>query len=310
MKKSYWVGIVVLLTKVGGKLLPKVGAKLLEIFPKLLKGGKAVKGGLFAGSAGAYTSLFGWKAALMILALLFFHESGHLWAMKRRGMKTKGMYFIPFLGAAAVPDEEFPSREAENYVALMGPTVGLVLSGLAYVGYFLTDDLEFTAAAGWMALINLLNLLPIMPLDGGRVLRSIAFSSSSWQGIVITGIGMAVGIIAAVVKGLWLFVALIPIGILEVLWDFRKEREDIRQREYLELINRMLENEAKNRMIDFSYWAEFRDHLKLISIKPKMSAIQIIKRIVWTLVLAGSLFLILHSVTAVTGDQSFFGILK
>jgi Zn-dependent protease len=294
---------IVALTKILIKIGPKLSSTLLE----LLKGGKAAKLILFGTSAVSYAALFGWKVAVMILVSLFFHESGHIWAMKQRKMKTKGIYFLPFIGAAAVPDEEFPSREAENYSALMGPTVGLALSGIAYLMFLLTNDLEFAAAAGWMSLVNLLNLLPILPLDGGRVLRSIAFSFNSWIGIGAVAVGMFVGAAIAARMALWLFVILIPLGVLEVLLDFKEEKE--REKE-LERIKAKLEI-VEQKGDEWSWFKKYyKERIKELTILPKMSKGQIAKSIAWTLILLMSLFFILQQAAIITGSYSFFEILK
>jgi len=296
------VGIMILLIKIGGKFVKP-----------LLGGGKLLKVGLFGGSAAAYSAIFGWKVAVMILVLLFLHEGGHLVAMKMRGMKTKGMYFIPFLGAAAVSEEEFPSREAEGFVALMGPTVGLALCLFSYFLYEMTGDLEFAAAAGWMALINLLNLLPIMPLDGGRVLRSISFSFNSGSGIYFTFLGMIIGTIVLIKMGVYLFVILIPIGILEVLFDYKEEKrkaelieaKSVYRGKLLKDIDK-LESEdnssRRNESIAFLRGTieDLDNKLKDFILMPKMSSQHITRYIVWTVLLTAALFLITYWSGAVT----------
>lgn len=376
LKKIEFVGISAALVKLGPKLVKP-----------LLTGGKLLKGALFGGSAVGYTALFGWKVAVMILILLFFHEGGHIWAMKRRGMKTKGMYFIPFFGAAAVPDENFPSRESENFIALMGPTVGLILAFLSYLAYLLTGDIEFAAASGWMALVNLFNLLPIMPLDGGRVLRSISFSFSSWFGIISVSIGILIGIIIFAKMKIWLFVVLMPIGFLEVLFDYKRERKNIKylrpaeiakeiferisdkSKKFAEELKQFGENEKKEvekevekftgfleneRKILIDATKEFHSYscifvLKLIDIQlhqlkdpervkeliryyenkefmdnaktlmgyeikeyfvlPKMSALQMVRGIIWTIGVGVCLFLIIYWANIET-NGSYFEYLK
>ena len=295
-------GIIVLFLKIGGKLVKP-----------LLSGGKLLKVGLFGGSAAAYSTIFGWKVAVMILVLLLLHEGGHLVAMKMRGMKTKGMYFIPFLGAAAVSEDEFPSREAEGFVALMGPTVGLALCLFSYLLYEITGDIEFAAAAGWMALINLLNLLPIMPLDGGRVLRSISFSFNSGLGMYLTLLGMIIGTIVLIKMGVYLFVILIPIGILEVLFDYKEEKrkaESIKAREVykdglfkdLDELESQEVSSDRNENIAFLRGAieDIDNRLKDYILMPKMSSQHMTKYIVWTVLLTAALFLTTYWSGAIT----------
>ena len=225
------------------------------------------------------------------------------------------MYFIPFLGAAAVADEEFPSREAENFVALMGPTVGLILSILSYLVFVITNDLEFVAAAGWMAMINLINLLPIMPLDGGRVLRSISFSFGSWRGLILIGIGMIAGAAILMKMGFWLFVILIPFGIIEVVFDFKKERKNpeklVKAQSTLENFREYIRNGSDGTASYFqSRVEELEEGIKRLSARPNMSAAQLKRGIVWALVLAVSLFLVIHYASVITGDESFIDILR
>ena len=108
-------------------LAGKLGAKVVQVLAKLVKGLKVGKVGLAGASLASYAYMFTWEFAAMIIFMLFVHESGHIWAMKRCGVKTKGIYFLPFVGGVAVADEEFPSRGAEVFIAIMGPIWGFEL---------------------------------------------------------------------------------------------------------------------------------------------------------------------------------------
>ncbi len=77
---------------------------------KLLKSAKAVKVALAGASFASYSYLTDWKFAIIILISLVFHEYGHLKAMKKFGLKTKGIYLIPFVGGAAVQAEYCKTR--------------------------------------------------------------------------------------------------------------------------------------------------------------------------------------------------------
>lgn len=202
------------------KLIPK----LVSVAGKLLKVTKVGKVGLAAGSTASYTWLFSWQFALAIMVMLFIHESGHIWAMKRYGMRVKGIYFIPFFGGAAVTESQFPSRKAESVIAIMGPIWGFVLAVAASLVYFATKEAVWAAVAGWMALVNLINLLPINPLDGGRILKSIAFSISSRLGLITLVVGLALATALLVVGHIWIFVILLPIGATETLLEWRRSR--------------------------------------------------------------------------------------
>ena len=191
--------------------------------------GALVKGGLVVVKAGklllalasfaAYAFLFTWQFAVIIVGMLVIHECGHLRCMKHYGMKTRGIYLIPLLGAAAVAEDNFPSRRAEATIALAGPLTGAVLAAGTGLVYFATRNGAFAAAAAWMALINLFNLLPVVPLDGGRVVKSITCSVGSRTGLAALIAGMLLGAVLAVTADLWIFVILIPLGLLDYLYD-------------------------------------------------------------------------------------------
>lgn len=201
-------------------LLFKIGPKFLSIFVKFAKFFKIGKFGLAVVSITSYAYLFTWKFAIMISILLLIHEYGHIWAMKRCGLKTKGIYFIPFLGAAAVSEESFKSRRDEAYIAIMGPIFGLVLSVIFAVIYLVTKDTFFAASAGFMAMVNLFNLLPINPLDGGRIMKSITFSINSKFGIVFLVIGIILSIVIMFWAKMVLFFILLVIGIIEFALEY------------------------------------------------------------------------------------------
>lgn len=212
--KRLGVGTLTLATKLGLKF----GPKLLKL-AKVLKLGKA---GLAGASMASYAYLFSWQFAALVMVLLFVHESGHIWAMRKCGVKTKGIYFIPFLGAAAVADNQFPSRKAEVFIAIMGPIWGLALSFAVAGAYLATANPLFAAAASWMAMINLFNLLPINPLDGGRIMKSIAFSVHSFAGLIFLALGILAAGFIAFIGGLWLFVVLLLVGCFELAMEYRE----------------------------------------------------------------------------------------
>jgi Zn-dependent protease len=206
-------------------LTVKLGPKLIGGLMKLAKGLKVGKLGLAGASLASYAYMFTWEFAALILFMLFVHESGHIWAMKRCGIKTKGIYFIPFVGGAAVAEEAFPSRGAEVFVAIMGPLWGFVLAFFTGILYSATLNPLFAAAASWMAMVNLFNLLPINPLDGGRIMKSIAYSVSSTTGYVFLALGViASGFLAAKV-GLGLFLFLLVVGVLDLIFEFNRRTE-------------------------------------------------------------------------------------
>ncbi|MBI5654984.1 site-2 protease family protein [Candidatus Uhrbacteria bacterium] len=205
------------------KLAIKFGAKAIPALLKLAKFSKLS----WIGSLGIYAVIFNWKFALMLIGSLFVHEYGHVWAMRREGVAVRGMYFIPFLGAAAVADSQFPSRAAEVRIALMGPLWGLTLAVATLGLYSVTQEPLLAAIAGWMALVNLFNLLPIMPLDGGRVFRNIAMSFSGWIGVALFVVSCLLAVWLSIKLGLSLILFVLAIGFGESILDlFRSVRRN------------------------------------------------------------------------------------
>lgn len=188
---------------------------------KLLKSAKVIKV-LFAGaSVAAYSWLFSLEFALALIGCLVFHEYGHIRAMKHFGMKTKGIYLIPFVGGLALSDERINTRWQDVYISIMGPTFGLILSIISLGLYWITGNVFFAGLASFNALLNLFNLLPILPLDGGHILKSISFSMNSMVGLIACILGAAAGVFISYSLGLALLGFLLLIGSVEIVFEWR-----------------------------------------------------------------------------------------
>lgn len=198
-------------------LLVKLGFKFVPVFIKLLKGAKSLKVVLAAASFGLWELFFSWQFVVLLMLTIFIHESGHVWAMRKMGMKTRGFYFVPLLGGAAVPNSLFPSRGAESYVAIMGPIWGGLMAIPVLAIWQITGNPLWAGITGWIAMVNLFNLLPVLPLDGGRILRSVAFSFSRKIGFIFVGVGILTGAYLSSKIGLTLFTFIFIVGGLEVL---------------------------------------------------------------------------------------------
>jgi Zn-dependent protease len=185
------VGLLTLVAKLGSKLLGGAG----KLGAGAVKAAKGTNLAMAAASAASFSLLFNWKVALLLLLQLFIHEYGHLHAMRRTGMRVRGLYFVPFMGALTVSEDAYTSRRQQAYVALSGPLWG----GLATAGplglFLLTGEPLWAGVASLWAALNLFNLLPFSPLDGGRVLSAFANSYSSGLGVAVTVLGLA-GVVA------------------------------------------------------------------------------------------------------------------
>jgi Zn-dependent protease len=226
-------------------ILGKLGGPLLKVFLKALKATKVVKVGLVGASMIAYSYMFTWQFALIILGFLFIHEYGHIWAMKRCSVKTKGIYFIPFLGAAAVSDAEFPTYQSEVFIALMGPLVGLIPAFFFSIVFMITHINFFGGAALWMFTVTAFSLLPVMPLDGGRVFRCVALSISSWGGMAIYAGGIVLLCFLSKYIGLGLVLFCMIIGGIGVIGEYIGAKQA--RKKMLKDINKIAESYVKTR---------------------------------------------------------------
>lgn len=189
---------------------------------KLFKSAKVVKVLFAAGSLAAYSWLFSLEFAIALILCLVFHEYGHIRAMKRFGLQTKGIYLIPFVGGLALSEDKINTRWQDVYISIMGPCFGLFLSLALMVVYWLTDIELFAGLAAFNALLNLFNMLPVLPLDGGHVLKSIAFSVNSVVGLVVCIICAIAGVAVSYHFGLALLGFLLAIGSIEILFEWKR----------------------------------------------------------------------------------------
>ncbi len=178
---------------------------IVAIGLKLLKSAKVIQVALVGASVASYSFLFDWRFAVIIVITLMFHEFGHMQAMKKMGMKVKGMYLIPFVGGAAVTTDRIKTRWENVFISMMGPVYGLIMTVVFFCVYLVTDSSLAAGLASFSALLNLINLLPIVPLDGGQVVKSIAFSLHSKIGLAVLWLGIGLSVIITWQIGLSLF---------------------------------------------------------------------------------------------------------
>jgi Zn-dependent protease len=231
-------------------LFAKIGGKIAPVLLKSAKAFKFLKFGLAIASFAGYAYLFTWKFALLIMVALAWHESGHVWAMKRMGIKTKGFYFIPFIGGAAVATENFKTYGQNSYIAIMGPIWGLVLAAASFVAYLITGYPMLAAAASWMAMINLFNLLPIMPLDGGQLMRGIAFSIGRKLGIAFLIVSWLLCIFLTIKFKLGLLAFFVFLGAFDIVYELLRRRRERKFREEIETREREFAEKMKKKWGD------------------------------------------------------------
>ena len=124
-------------------------------------------------SMAAYAWIWGWRFAVGFVLLLFVHELGHVLELRRQGVPASAPLFIPFLGAVVGMKQMPPNAWKEAQVALAGPILGsLGAAGVWAAGEALDSEL-LVALAFTGFFLNLFNLLPVSPLDGGRAAAAL-----------------------------------------------------------------------------------------------------------------------------------------
>jgi len=168
-----------------GRKLTAAGAALLAALSKLkalllLLGNFKLlaTAGTMLVSVAAYSVVFGWQFALGFVLLLLVHEMGHVIALRREGIRASAPMFIPFLGAVISARSLGENALAEARVGLAGPVLGSVGAAACILLYHLTGDGLYRALAFTGFFLNLFNLIPVVPLDGGRAMA--AMSPTMW----------------------------------------------------------------------------------------------------------------------------------
>jgi len=162
-------------------------------------------GSIFA-SIWFYALYFGWKLGVVFVLLILVHEMGHWVVLRGFGVKVSLPYFIPGLGAFVAQKEMTANNVQDAASALAGPAVGIAASGICQAYGIATGNPFWIVAAHIGYLLNLFNLIPVLPLDGGRVAGSI--DPRLWM------FGLVVFVVYLLSTGLnhpiaWLFLILI-----------------------------------------------------------------------------------------------------
>jgi len=121
-----------------------------------------------------YGVVFGWSFAWMLIIVLLCHEGGHWIWMQAYRLNPGWPTFIPFLGAF-VAMKKLPKDEASHaWVAMAGPLIGGVTSGIFFWAGAITDNNWLMATGNLGFILNLIQLIPARPLDGGFVITAIS----------------------------------------------------------------------------------------------------------------------------------------
>jgi Zn-dependent protease len=166
-------------------------------------------------SIAAYAWIWGWKFAVGFVLLIFVHELGHVLELRRQGVPASAPLFIPFLGAVVGMKQMPADAWREARVALAGPILGSIGAAVVWAAGEALDSQFLVALAFTGFFLNLFNLLPIVPLDGGRAVAAV--HPALW----------AIGLVGLVALAFWhpnpILILILIVGAFE-LWRRWRER--------------------------------------------------------------------------------------
>ncbi len=205
---------------------------------------------LSAVALGSFALWLGWIAALALAAILIVHEFGHWLAFRMSGHPAPRIMLLPFLGGVAVGNHPHRTRFDEAFCALMGPAISIIPCAILLAVTVALAPPWLTAVPGWFELaqyldppesyvvitaalalgvggLNLLQLLPILPLDGGQVLRAVLHSfGAAWARRILLAVA-AGGIIGFAWLGDYIIAAVAAFGGVGV-WHMDTQPSDVR----------------------------------------------------------------------------------
>jgi Zn-dependent protease len=234
-----------------GAIFLSFGSKLKSLLP-LLKLGKF--GGTLislAVSVWAYALLYPFELALGLVVLMFIHEMGHIWAAKRKGLPVTAPAFIPFLGALIMLKRQPQDALTEAYIAYGGPLIGTIGALLCYgLGVWTGYDV-FYAIAMIGFFLNLFNLIPIHPMDGGRIVVAI----TRWVWVA----GLVLGLVLVIYLKSFLLLFIYLLFVFDLWAGFRKRRKGVKPTKMKDVIQVPAEMFIQN-----GVWIPGEEHRRLL----------------------------------------------
>ncbi len=252
------------------------------------------------------------RVMFLIVLILFIHEMGHFIAMKAFGYKDVNMFFIPLMGAMVTGEKDRVSLFQRSIIILAGPLPGILI-GWGMTEYAISiQHNELSVAGISFIFINLINLLPIDPLDGGRLIETLFFSSNEKVKkafLIISVVGMTIiglyyGMYILAIMGFFMFTRFKVLQNLTQLRDkiknlniqLVKTYEELTDKEYWSIRKAYLESSNLSKVIDpqemnpSPYEAKIAKSVKNILIVPVKKDITIVGKIIFLLLwLAGIL---------------------
>jgi len=161
---------------------------------------------------------------IVLTGVVVFHELGHFVAMKIYKYQELGMFFIPLLGAYVSGKKQEVSQKQSAIILLAGPVPGIFLG---IILHFVSNhfELNFLNNVAWILIyLNVLNLLPVYPLDGGQLLHRLFLDNYNILGKIFVILSVGLMSWVAISSG-FLFLLLFPFMMIsKMIGDLQHER--------------------------------------------------------------------------------------
>jgi len=172
--------------RLGNKLIRRLGVCALGLVAMTNIGQTAAMTATMLLSLFVYAFAFGWKFAVGFMLLLAVHELGHFVAARVVGLRSSTPVFVPFLGAVISLRQPPANAKMEANIAVGGPALGTLSALVCLVFHLWTDSALMLVLAYTACILNLFNLIPCSPLDGGKIVAAIS-PRVWWLGSLATG---------------------------------------------------------------------------------------------------------------------------
>lgn len=173
--------------RLGDRLISKLGIFAVGLITMLNLGPATAMAATMLLSLAVYAVAFGWRFALGLILLLLVHELGHFAAARVVGLRSSIPLFVPFVGAVISLRQVPTNAKMEANIAIGGPATGTLSALVCLLFYLWTDSMLMLVLAYTACILNLFNLIPCAPLDGGRIAAAIS-PHMWWLGSAATAI--------------------------------------------------------------------------------------------------------------------------
>ena len=187
--------------------------------------------------------------AAVLLALLV-HEFGHFFAMKAFNYGNVKIFVLPLLGAYVSGEKSIISQRQMSIIILAGPLPGIMIGSCLLISTIYFPNERIVMLGNIFLIINLFNLLPFVPLDGGRLLETLFVNHNHTIRVIFTIISILALAALAIYNKSIIFI-IIPVS---MIFDLIMEIKNQKIREYLEQEKINYTCEYAN-LPDSNYWS-------------------------------------------------------